>query len=316
MENIILTTTASYFKTVEETDLKEFLAKLGLKVILAADGLKPPFNFDAAKVVGLVAGHTPKGDVVKGGYCEAKLVPNLKMVTPFGVGTDHIDRDGLARVGVEAKTLPPISKRAVAELAMGFILNLARRINIQTLAMKSGVWERVNGTVICEKTLGIIGLGNIGKKVAKMARHFGMKVLANDLVYDEAFMKNFRIEKADFDTLLVKSDFITLHVPFTEKTNNIINKDAVAKMKRGVFIVNTSRGAVVNEAALLEALQSGQVAGAALDVFSVEPPFKNETISSLIRHSNVITTPHIGAYTPEIRYAIAKKVSEEILSAV
>ncbi len=314
MEKIILTTTASYFKTVEETDLKEFLAKRGIEVVLGADGLTPPFNFDVKKVIGLVAGHTPKGELVKVGAKEAALFPNLRVVTPFGIGIDHLDKAGLESSGVAMKTLPPTSKRAVAELAMAFILNLARRINIQTSAMKNGVWERVNGTVICEKTLGIIGLGNIGKKVAKMARHFGMKVLANDLAYDEIFMRVHRIEKADLNTVLTKSDFLTLHVPLTEKTNNSVNKETIAKMKPGVFIVNTSRGAVVDEGALLEALESGQVAGAALDVFSVEPPFTNEVTKSLIMHPNVITTPHIGAFTPEIRYAIAKKVSEEILA--
>lgn len=251
--------------------------------------------------------------MVRVGKNEAATFPHLKIVMPFGVGTDHIDREGLEEAGVRMTTLPHLSKRTVAELAIGFLFSLARRITPFTGAMKSGVWARVNGSVISEKCLGIIGLGNIGKEVAKIARGIGMRVIANDLVYDESFLKQYGVEKANRETVFQESDFLTLHVPFTELTRGMIDMRAFSKMKPGVFIINTSRGTVVDDGALLESLESGHVAGAALDVFSEEPPFGNNTLARIIAHPNVLATPHIGAFTPETRYAIAQKICEEMI---
>ena len=310
---ILLTTTASFYKTIEETDLKDFLAKKGIEAVLEPR-LMPPFPFGAEKVFGLVAGHNPMGELVRADAETAKRFPNLKIVSPFGIGVDHIDFKGLKSAGVNPITLPHFSKRTVAELTIGFLFALARNILPQTSDIKNRIWKRMNGQNIYGKTLGIIGLGNIGKETAILARGVGLKVLASDLVYDEEFNKKYDIQKTDLDTLLKKSDFITLHVPLTEGvsgTRNLMDKRAFSLMKEGAIFINVARGEVVDDKALLEALSSGRLAGAALDVFSSEPPFENETLYRIIRHPNVITTPHIGAFTPEIRYEIAKKICEE-----
>ena len=307
---ILLTTTASFSKTIEESDLKDFLSKKEIKVILQPK-LEAPFPFDAGKVFGLVAGHNPMGELVRAGAEVAKKFANLKIVSPFGIGIDHIDFEGLKKAGVNPITLPHFSKRTVAELAVGMLFSLARKLVSLDGAMKSEVWERANGQGIFGKTIGIVGLGSIGKEVAIISHGLGMKTLANDLVYDEEFNKKYGVEKAGLDGLLQKSDFITLHVPLTKKTANMIDKNAFSKMKQGVLFINAARGEAVDESALLAALQSGKVAGAALDVYSAEPPFSDKTLAKLVSHPNVIATPHVGAFTPEIRYTISKKICDE-----
>lgn len=311
MNHIILTTTASFSKIVEDSPLKTFLADHGMEVVLH-EKFDPPFPFDLGKVFGIVAGHVPTGKMVHVGRDEVKKFPHVKLVMPFGVGTDHIDRDGVEAAGVMMKTLPPLSKRTVAELAVAFIFALARKLGPLNHAMKEGVWERVSGSDVAGKNLGIIGLGNIGKEVAKIARGIGMEVFANDLVYDENFLSQYGIIKADLATVLAKSDFLTLHVPLTDATHQLLRKESFVQMKPGISVINTSRGIVIDEQALLGALESGHVAGAALDVFSVEPPFANSVTSHLIAHPHVIATPHVGAFTPETRYAIAKKICDEM----
>ncbi|KKU60149.1 MAG: Phosphoglycerate dehydrogenase-like protein oxidoreductase [Parcubacteria group bacterium GW2011_GWA2_47_12] len=307
---ILLTTTASFSKTVEESDLKEILAENGIEVILQPR-LEAPFSFDAEKVFGLVAGHNPMGELIHADAGVAKKFTNLKIVSPFGIGIDHIDFEGLKKAGVNPITLPHFSKRTVAELAVGMLFSLARKLVSLDGAMKNGVWERVNGQGIFGKTIGIVGLGSIGKEVAIISHGLGMKILANDLVYDEEFNKKYSVEKAGLDELLQKSDFITLHVPLTDKTANMIDESAFSKMKRGVLFVNAARGEAVDESALLEALESGRVAGAALDVYSAEPPFSGKVSAKLVSHPDVIATPHVGAFTPEIRYTISKKICDE-----
>ena len=312
MKKVILTTTASFSKTIEETDLKDFLAKKNIEVILQQK-LEPPFRFDPKNVFGLVVGHNLSGVLVRAGAEEKKTFPNLKIVSPFGIGTDHIDFDGLKGVGVNPITLPHFSKRAVAELAIGFLFTLARKIVQQTTAIKGGTWERVNGQNIFGKTLRIIGLGNIGKETALIARAVGLEVLANDITYDEEFIAKNGIKKCDLKALIAKSDFITLHIPLTDLTRNLLDKKTFSKMKPGVLLINAARGEVVDGTALLEGLESGKVAGAGLDVFSVEPPFNDPILKRIIAHPNVIATPHVGAFTPEIRYSISKKICEELI---
>lgn len=307
---ILLTSTASFSKTVEETDLKGILARQGIEVILQPK-LEPPFSFVPEKVFGLVVGHNPSGELVRAGVREKKIFLNLGIVSPFGIGIDHIDFDGLKKAGVNPITLPHFSKRTVAELAIGLLFDLARRISLQTADIKNGIWQRVNGQDIFGKTLGIIGLGSIGKETALIAKGIGLKVLANDIVYDEEFVAKHGIKKCGFDDLLKNSDFITLHVPLTESTRNMLDNGAFSKMKQGVVVINAARGEVLDEGALLEGLESGMVAGAGLDVFSTEPPFADLNLKKIIAHRNVIATPHVGAFTPEIRYKIAKKICEE-----
>ena len=178
--------------------------------------------------------------------------------------------------------------------------------------MKEKKWERFYGNSVFGKKLGIVGLGNIGKEVAKTAKNLGMNVFAFDANYDENFLRIYGIEKKDFETLLKTSNFLSLHLPFTEQTKNLIGDRELDLMMPTVYLINTSRGEIVDEKALLDALENNKIAGAALDVFSKEPPFENEVLKKLISHPKVIATPHIASFTPEAHYEAALKVFENI----
>ncbi len=308
----IITTTASYSDTVANTDLKDKLAAEGVEVVLHYD-FGNPLPFEAGDVFAIVAGHTPKGEMLYISAEVAKKFPNLKVVSPFGIGTNHLDLEGLKGMGLPIVTVPHFSKRTVAELAMANLFAMARRLVQQTVAIRGGEWKRQNGATINGKTLGILGLGSIGKEMAKLGKALGMNVVGYDVVYDEAFMKEFGIEHADVDTVVKTADFLTLHVPFLPETGNLLNRDRVNSMKKGAFLINVARGEVIDEKAVLEALESGQLAGAAIDVFSKEPPFQDPTLAKLVAHPNVIATPHVGAFTPETRYAIADFICKELV---
>ena len=315
LKKLILSTTASFSKTVETTDLKNRLAEAGCEVVLH-DSFEPPFPFDAERVVAIVAGHTPKGEMLFVGPKEAAHFPHLKVVSPFGVGTNHIGLDGLTAAGYTVLILPSLSKRTVAELAIASMFALARRLTQQTAAIKSGVWQREDGRNLEGKTVGIIGLGNIGKEVVKLVRALGMQVLACDIVYDDSFNSEWQIKTGEVDDVCRRSDFLTLHVPLTTATKDMIGEREFTLMKDGIFFINAARGEIVEHAALLRALESGKVAGAALDVFTKEPPFGDVTLERIIAHRNVVLTPHVGAFTPETRKKIATFIIEHTLSFI
>ncbi|MBI3046064.1 MAG: 3-phosphoglycerate dehydrogenase [Candidatus Harrisonbacteria bacterium] len=309
MAKIVLTTTPSFSNTiVRSPDLAEFLDEHSWRVVLD-ERLNPPFSFNPEEVAAMVA-----GALLPVGKKEFSLFPNLKVVMPFGVGLEHIDIPALEERGIALKFFPGINKHSVAELTMAFIFTLARNIVPFANDMREGKWKRTSATQVSGKTLGIVGLGNIGKEVAKMARNLGMRVLANDIVYDEDFLKSIGVEKSELETLLQKSDFITFHVPLTDLTKQIVNEKLLSLLKPGAYVINTSRGEVTDEKALLAAVESGWVAGVALDVFSEEPPFNNEILKRLISHPKVIAMPHIATFTPETQYAVAKKICEELVN--
>lgn len=307
MAKIIITTTASFSNTVSRSsDLVKFLDDHDWQVVLD-ERLNLPLSFDSSEVVAMVA-----GALLPVGKKEFALFPNLKLVMPFGVGLEHIDISALEEQGIALKFFPGINKLSVAELTIAFIFTLARNIVPFADDMKDGKWKRATATQVSGKTLGIVGLGNIGKEVAKMARHLGMRVLANDLVYDEDFLKSIGAEKSELENLLQKSDFVTFHSPLTNLTNQMVNKKLLSLLKPGAYLINTSRGEVIDEKALLAAVESGKIAGVALDVFSEEPPINNEFLKRLISNPKVIATPHIATFIPETQYAVAKKICEEL----
>ncbi len=230
----------------------------------------------------------------------------LKAIIRGGVGLDNIDVDFARGKGILVLNTPAASSNAVAELALGLMFALARHITRADASMKAGEWAKkaLKGTEIEGKTLGIIGYGRIGRTLAEKARVLGMQVIAY-----HPYVKNADI--VDFDELLAQSDYISLHLPHTEQTHHLIDKAALAKMKPGVYLVDAARGGVVDEAALYEALVSGHVAGAALDVFSEEPP-KSEALQALIALPQVIASPHIGASTSEAQ----ARIGDEIVALV
>jgi len=244
---------------------------------------------------------------VKGPVLEA--LKNCKLIIRGGVGLDNIDVAGTKAKGIKVENTPEASSASVAELALGFMFALARHIVRGTVGIKNGLWEKkeLEGWELAGKTLGIIGYGRIGQELAKRAKALGMHVIA----YRRHEFKDEYAERVSLDELYARSDFISIHVPLTDETKHMINSEAFSKMKDGVFIINVARGGVVDEKALLEALKSGKVRGAALDVFEVEPP-QDPQHDELIQHPNVICTPHIGASTFEGQARVGMAVVQKI----
>jgi len=235
------------------------------------------------------------------------VCPNLKVILRGGVGLDNIDADYARSKGITVMNTPQASSASVAELAIGFMFALARSIYHTTASMKAGLWEKkkFEGDEIGGKTLGLIGVGSIGREVARRAAALGMTVIAYD-PYVEAVEG---IMMVTLDELLAQSDYISLHLPKTAESTNMIGKAQFEKMKTGVRIVNCARGGIIDENALYEALTRGKVAGAALDVFAEEPP----TDYRLLELENVIGSPHIGAATKEAQGRVGAEVADKLI---
>ena len=238
---------------------------------------------------------------------------SLKAIARAGVGLDNIDTGYAKGKGIEVFNSPEAPCNAVAELVIGLMLCMARHITVADSTMKQGRWEknRLTGIELGGRTLGVIGFGRIGYTVGKKARALGMEVLAYDVLMDQLrrFVEEIGAKDVDLDTLLAKSDFITVHVPLLSQTRHMISAEQFMKMKDGVYVVNAARGGIVDEAALKEALDSGKVAGAALDVFESEP----EPDPELVRRPNVVCTPHIGAGSVEAQRGNSTIVAEKLI---
>ncbi len=221
--------------------------------------------------------------------------PHLKVVSFHGVGVDHIDLKAASRLGITVANCPGTNGQAVADLTIGMMIAVARAIPAADQSLRQGEWGRYSGSELWEKTLGLIGLGNIGQAVAKRATGFNMKILAYDPFIELEGLAIPNVQKASLEDLLEASDFVSLHAALNTQTKNMIGRDQLAWMKRTAFLVNTSRGGLVDEEALYQALVDKQIAGAALDTFVNEPP----TGSPLLTLKNVVVTPHIGAHTRE-----------------
>jgi len=238
---------------------------------------------------------------------------NLSCVGCFCIGTDQVDLEAAKILGIPVFNAPFSNTRSVAELVIGEIISLYRRLHIVNVEMHKGMWSKnAQGcNEIKNKTLGIIGYGNIGAQVGVIADAIGMNAIYHDVENKLPFGSNRQVNS--LDELLKNSDVITLHVPQDQSTNNIINKDSLAKMKKGAFVINASRGNVIDIDALAEALESKHIAGAAIDVFPSEPASNNEEfISPLRKFDNVLLTPHIGGSTQEAQENIAIEVSNKL----
>lgn len=229
---------------------------------------------------------------------------NLRVIGRAGVGLDNIDTEAAADRGIRVLNVPEGLSIAVAELTLGLMLALARHIPEGTASLKAGKWEKsaLVGTELYKKVLGIIGLGGIGRMVAARAQAFGMRVIGYDVAYDSE----------PFDEVLTTADYLSIHVPLTDDTHHLLSDREFAQMKTGVFLVNAARGGVVDETALLRALNEGKVAGAALDVFETEPPGDNP----LLRHPRVIGTPHLGASTREAQISVGVTIAKNVVTAL
>ncbi len=229
----------------------------------------------------------------------------LKIVARAGVGLDNVDAEACTKRGIKVINTPAASSNAVAELVIGLMIAMLRNVQKAHMQMKQKIWDKTNlvGKEIAGKTLGIIGCGRIGSAVAEKAHALGMDIIG----FDPHPRENPLIKFVDIDTLFKNADIITLHVALSEQTKNLINAQNIGKMKNGVYLINTSRGEVIDEDALHEACKSGKIAGAALDVYKQEP-----YAGRLLELDNVCFTPHLGASTKEAQIRIGKELIEKL----
>jgi len=237
---------------------------------------------------------------------------NCKIIARVGVGLDNVDQEAAKTKNIRVINAVEGAMNAVAELVLGFMLSLARQTARGDRAIRDGKWlkKELKGTELRGKYLGIIGLGNIGKRLARLARALNMNIIGYDVMpIDEEFAKEVGLMKADLNTLLQSSDYISIHVPLLDSTYHLLDAQKMSTMKKTAKIINTSRGGVVDEDALYEAIKGGTLGGAALDVFEKEPATGNK----LAELDNVILTPHIGAQTKEAQSLAANVIGEKII---
>lgn len=235
-----------------------------------------------------------------------------KIIARVGVGLDNIDVGAAKTKEIRVINAVEGAMNAVAELVLGLMLSLAREIPRADREIRNGNWlkKELMGTELSGKYLGIVGLGNIGKKLAKHAKALNMNIIGYDVIpIPDDFSREVGLIKADLDTLISSADYISFHVPFTESTHHLVNSQLIAKMKKNACLINTSRGEIIDENALYDALKEGKIAGAALDVFESEPATGNK----LATLPNVICTPHIGAQTKEAQALAANVIAEKII---
>jgi D-3-phosphoglycerate dehydrogenase / 2-oxoglutarate reductase len=238
----------------------------------------------------------------------------LKVIGRAGTGVDNIDVDAATRRGVLVMNTPGGNTVSAAEHTVSLMLSLVRNIPQASASLLRGEWERkkFTGMEVFEKTIGVIGLGKIGYEVAMRCMGLGMKVLGYDPVLSNDVMTKMKIEPVSLDELYRRADIITVHTPLTAQTRGLLNDDVFRKCKKGVRVINCARGGIIDEGALLRALESGQVGGAALDVFEVEPPKGNP----LLAHPHVIATPHLGASTEEAQEKVAIQIARQVADAL
>jgi len=236
----------------------------------------------------------------------------LKIISKFGAGVDNIDVAAATQKGVVVTNAPGMNSDAVADMTFSLILSIARRIPFANDQVRKGNWPLIVGTEICNKTLGLIGLGQIGKRVAMRAGGFNMKILAYELLPDEQFVQELGIKLVPLNRLLQESDFVSIHVPFTSETKDLIKTEQLEMIKPTAYLINTARGGIVDENALHDALESGEIAGAAFDVFKEEPLREK----ALIELDNFIATPHISPFTKEAIENAEKLSAQNIIDVL
>jgi D-3-phosphoglycerate dehydrogenase len=230
-----------------------------------------------------------------------------------GIGVDNVDVNAATAQGVLVVNAPTANLLSATEHTFALLLSLARRVPEADASTKAGEWNRkLTGVELQGKTLGIIGFGRIGQRVAERARGFDMKVAAYDPFLDAAAARRMEVELLSLDDLLARADVITFHTPLTPETRNLLNRERIAGMKKGALVINCGRGGVIDEEALLEALESGHLGGAGLDVFAEEPPKDLR----LVKHKKVVATPHLGAQTHEAQERISIETAEMVLAAL
>jgi len=238
-----------------------------------------------------------------------RSLPKLRMISKYGVGLDNLDPEALSRARIELRVTSGTNRRSVAELALGFMIGLCHNMSSGSEELKSGSWRREGGQELTGKSIGIIGCGNVGQELVRLLQPFQCKIWVQDIADRSGFCREFGAVETGFDEIIEEADIITLHVPLTENTENLIDKSVLAKMKPSAFLVNTSRGRVVHQGDLHQALVSGEIAGAGLDVFWEEPPVETE----FLQLPNLMVTPHIGGNSREAVEAMGRAAIQNLV---
>jgi len=238
---------------------------------------------------------------------------DLKVISRYGIGCDRVDLEAARKHGILVTNTPGANADAVADLTLGLMLSAARAIPALDRATKNGEWVRRTGIELGGRILGLLGFGMIGRQVAKRAAGFGMTIMAYDPNMDGTHAKELGVLPVSLERILEGSDFISLHLPLVEATLNIINADSIGKMRPGAIIINTSRGGLIDETALYNAIESGHLGGAALDAYEKEPPDAGQP---LLQHPNVIAMPHTGAHTTEATVNMATMAVDNLIDVL
>jgi D-3-phosphoglycerate dehydrogenase / 2-oxoglutarate reductase len=285
--------------------------------ILKKNGLNPVLNPYGKKLTEEEIVELSKGAVgiIAGTENIAEKViesnSNLKVISRYGIGMDNIDLESAEKNNVIVYNTPETPSIAVAELTITLIFNLLKKIYIMDAKLKKNNWNPEIGTMLSGKTVGILGLGRIGKKVVKFLQPFNVKVIAFDISQDEDFNNKNNIEMVSFEKLLKESDIVTIHLPYNDKTKYIVNKNSFKIMKNTSFLINTARGGIIDEDDLYDALNNKKIAGSALDVFENEPK-----VGKLKELENIILTPHIATLTVETRKEMEIEAAENIIKGL
>jgi D-3-phosphoglycerate dehydrogenase len=277
-------------------------------------GLAPPTpeqqRLLLADAVGLIAGSEP--------ITAATLedAPRLRVISRNGIGYDAIDLDAATARGIVVTFVPDAMVDAVADLTMGLLLALARRIPELDSALKAGQWHRVIGADVATRTLGVVGTGRIGMAVARRTRAFRMRLLGCDPRPHALFVEELGGDYLPLDDLLAGADFVSLHAPACPETRGMIAAPQLARMRPTAYLINCSRGSLVDEGALLDALRERRIAGAGLDVFTAEPPIPGSAADLLMRHPAVVATPHVASFTPITAARMGRAALANLLTAL
>lgn len=285
----LLVTPTSYGKN--DSRLKTELEAQAGEVVYNPTG-KPLTSAEVAQLLPGIDGYIAGLDGIDANALRS--ADRLKVIARYGVGVDNVDLTVAREKGIVVTNTPGANSVSVAELALGLMLALARQIPEAVEAVHQGKWPRYSGLSLEGKTIGILGLGAIGKQLARRLACFDCKILAFDPFADASFANENHIELSTMDDVIEQADFISLHLPLLPETRGVVNETFLNKMKKGSFLINTSRGEAVDEDALLKALKSGHIKGAGLDAFTVEPP---DPTNPLLQLPQVIATPHLGAQT-------------------
>jgi len=302
--------TSSHFETLCQ-DAKRLMTEANHEVMVYKGEL-PYMSFEEiAKVIGDIDGAIIGLDDWTDEVFE--IAKKLKVIAKFGVGTDNIDKESAKRHGIKVINAPGCNSNAVAELTVGFIIGMLRNIAGLDKALHEGSWPRFMGTEMEGHTVGLMGFGAISKLVAKKLQGFDVRVLAYDLFPDQVTAAKYGVSLVSSDELIEQSDIVSIHIPSTAETFHMFNDEMFARMKKGAYLINAARGLIVDTQALLRALDSGKIAGAALDTYEYEPLKKDDP---LLTGGKVICTPHTGSETKEAYYKVSMCVARGVLDVL